>query len=201
MTTSLVAQTYMPKQRGLVPVYYRWRSCRPTFPNRTQCSVAGTSQADQYQLQKIIQKTVRLPASQYTANKGPLTVYHPAIVAPEHGYYGVCWNQMSDRPVASVARAIIPTGIFTSASGRHHSSTSSRPGCQAPGGRGCDIKHNSYERYLNRLKGKGPLRRQAVSPAFGAPVPFNPAFPVFGGKTTKTNIVAGCACAPEARVA
>ena len=77
---------------------------------------------------------------------------------------------------------------------RHTSVTSSRPGCQTPGGKGVDIKHNSYDRYLNRLKGKGPLRRGVVPPNFGRPIPFNPAFPIYGGKTTKTNLVSGCDC-------
>jgi hypothetical protein len=106
----------------------------------------------------------------------------------------VCWNQMSDRPEPSVQRATIPTGYYTSSNRRHTSVTSSRPGCQTPGGVGCDIKHNSYDRYLNRLKGKGPLRRGVVPPTFGLPIPFNPALPVYGGKTIKTNIVSGCDC-------
>jgi hypothetical protein len=72
--------------------------------------------------------------------------------------------------------------------------TSSKPGCQTPGGIGCDIKHNSYDRYLNRLKGKAPLRRGKIPPNFGKPIIFNPAFPVYGGKTTKTNIINGCNC-------
>jgi hypothetical protein len=44
------------------------------------------------------------------------------------------------------------------------------------------------------LKGKGPLRRGQIPATFGVPIPFNPAFPVYGGKTTKTNIVNGCNC-------
>jgi hypothetical protein len=77
--------------------------------------------------------------------------------------------------------------------------TSSKPGSQTPGGIGCDIKHNSYDRYLNRLKGKGPLRRGPIPATFGNPIPFNPAFPVYGGKTTKTNIVNGCDCPIESK--
>jgi len=107
---------------------------------------------------------------------------------------------MSDRPVPSIQRATIPTGFYHSLNGRHTSYTSSRPGCQTPGGKGCDIKHNSYDRYLNRLKGKGPLRRGPVPPAFGAPIPFNPALPVYGGKTMKTNIVNGCDCPIESPI-
>jgi len=107
----------------------------------------------------------------------------------------VCWNQQSDRPVPSVQKATIPTGTFTSMNGRHTSHTSSRPGCQTPGGIGCDIKHNSYDRYLNRLKGKKVLKREIIPPAFALPyIPFNPAYPVYGSKLMKTSIVAGCVC-------
>jgi hypothetical protein len=117
---------------------------------------------------------------------------------------------MSDRPIPSIQKAQVPTGSFNSLNGRHRSVTSSKPGSQTPGGIGCDIKHNSYDRYLNRLKGKGPLKRgaipqnipgatpdQSINPAFpGYFIPFNPAFPVYGGKTIKTGIVSGCDCCP-----
>jgi hypothetical protein len=177
------------KLLGLQPFYYRWASCNPNLPNRTQTSVGGFKEADQYQKLKIIQKTVRIPSSLYTSNLGPLTAYRNPI------YYGVCWNQMSDRPIPSVQRATVPTGTNISTINKRHTSvTSSRPGCQTPGGIGCDIKHNSYERYLNRIKGRGPLRRGIIPPTFGVPIPFNPAYPVYGGKTTKTNIVDGCIC-------
>lgn len=193
--TSIVYNVPYAKQLGVPPFYYRWRSCNPNFPNRTQTSIGGFSPADQYQKLKLIQDTVRVYGSLYIANLGPLTAYKKPISNPDLGYYGVCWNQMSDRPVPSVQRASIPTGYATSMNRRHTSVTSSKPGSQTPGGKGCDIKHNSYDRYLNRLKGKGPMRRGVVPPNFGKPIPFNPAFPVYGGKTTKTNIVdTGCDC-------
>ena len=171
---------------GLPPYYYRYRDC--------DTNLNGNSPADQYQKLKLIQNTVRVQGSLYTANLGPLTAYKQPVNDPSKGLYGVCWNQMSDRPVPSVQRATIPTGYNTSMNRRHTSVTSSKPGSQNPGGKGCDIKHNSYDRYLNRLKGKGPLKRGFIPPAFGAPIPFNPAFPIYGGKTVKTNIVSGCDC-------
>ena len=183
--TAIVYNEYS-KERGLQPFIYRLRSC--------DTNLTGSTPADQYQRLKLIQNTVRVYGSLYTANLGPLSAYKRPISAPDSGLYGVCWNQMSDRPVPSVQRASIPTGYHTSLNNRHHSVTSSKPGSQTPGGAGCDIKHNSYDRYLNRLKGKGPLKRGIVSPTFGAPIPFNPAFPIYGGKTTKTNIIAGCKC-------
>jgi hypothetical protein len=173
------------KKQNLPEYYYRWRKCDTDLTNNTPAS--------QYQRLKLIQNTVRVQASLYVSNLGSLSAYQK----PTSYTHGVCWNQMSDRPVPSVQRAVIPTGSNSTLNRRHTSVTSSRPGCQAPGGIGCDIKHNSYDRYLNRLKGKGPLRRGAVPPTFGAPIPFNPAFPIYGAKTTKTNIVAGCDCPIE----
>jgi hypothetical protein len=167
------------KTVGLQPYYYRYRSWNPI-----------NTPANQYQKLKLIQNTVRVHGSLYTSNLGPLNAY----VKPTAATYGVCWNQMSDRPVASVQKVTVPTGNNNSLNRRHTSVTSSKPGCQTPGGTGCDIKHNSYDRYLNRLKGKGPLRRGVVPPGFGTPVKFNPAYPVYGGKTVKTNIVSGCDC-------
>jgi len=170
------------KEVGLPPYYYRCRDC--------DTNLNGNTPADQYQKLKLIQNTVRVQGSLYTANLGPLSAYK----RPTSATYGVCWNQMSDRPVPSVQRATVPTGYNTSMNRRHTSVTSSKPGSQTPGGKGCDIKHNSYDRYLNRLKGKGPLRRGVIPPTFGAPIPFNPAFPIYGGKTVKTNIISSCDC-------
>ena len=184
-TSKVINNSY--KIMGLQPFYYRWRS---SYPN-----LNGNTPADQYQKQQLIQNTNRVYAALYTSNLGPLTAYSPPISNPHTGYYGVCWNQMSDRPVPSIQPTSVPTGFHNSLNNRHHSVTSSKPGSQTPGGKGCDIKHNSYDRYLNRLKGKGPLRRGVVPPKFGAPtIPFNRAFPVYGGKTIKTNIVSTCDC-------
>jgi hypothetical protein len=185
--TSQVNNVPYAKQLGLPPFYYRKRSC--------DTNLTGSSPATQYQRLKQIQNTVRVYASLYTANLAPLTAYKKPISDPKAGFYGVCWNQMSDRPVPSVQKATIPTGYQTAMNRRHTSVTSSKPGSQTPGGVGCDIKHNSYDRYLNRLKGRGPMRRGVVPPTFGLPRPFNRAFPVYGDKVTKTSIVGkNCNC-------
>ena len=181
-TTSIVYNN-PSKAVGLEPFYYRYRSC--------DTNLTGNSPANQYQRLKLIQNTVRVYSSLYTMNLAGLTAYRkPTAVT-----HGVCWNQMSDRPFPSVQKATVPTGFNHSLNNRHYSVTSSRPGGQTPGGVGCDIKHNSYDRYLNRLKGKGPLRLGVIPPAFGEPyIPFNCAYPVYGGKTIKTSIVNDCYC-------
>lgn len=190
--TSLVYNCSYAKQLGLPPFYYRRRLCNT--------NLTGSTPAEQYQRLKLIQNTIRIRSSLYTANLGPLNAYKTPISNTNNKLYGVCWNQMSDRPVPSIQKATIPTGFASSMNRKHTSATSSKPGCQTPGGVGCDIKHNSYDRYLNRLKGKGPMRRGVVPPDFGKPIPpipFNRAFPVYGGKTMKTNIVNGYSCDPN----
>ena len=175
-------------EKNLNPFYYRIRSCDTNMTSNTP--------ATQYQRLKIIQNTVRVASSLYTMNLGALNAY----VKPKSDTYNVCWNQMSDRPVPSKQQMYVPTkgGIIGSNSTKH-TVTGSRPGAQSPGGVGCDIKHNSYDIYLNRIKGKAPLRRGIIPPNFGAPIPFNRAFPVYGGKITKTNIVNNCNCPIESK--
>lgn len=173
----------------------RCRSC--------DTNLTANTPADQYQRLRLIQKTVRVPSSLYTMAVGSLSAYKQPTAAT----YGVCWNQQSDRPVPSVGRATVPSGATSAAvshkgggygwGGASYTQTASRPGAQTPGGVGCDIKHNSYARRLNRLK--APLiKQQGVPVSFGGEIPFNLAYPVYGGKTMKTGIVAGCYCPPEA---
>lgn len=166
-------------------------------------NLASSGPASQYQRQKLIQNTVRVPASLYTMNLAAVSAYQRPLdrvqaVEQAGAVYltqpRTNWNQMSDRARPSVQRATIPTGTNNSLNRRHTSSTSSRPGCQTPGGVGVDIKHNSYDRYLNRLKGKSVLRRGPIPPNYGAPIPYNRAYPVQGGKVIKTGIVNGCDC-------
>jgi hypothetical protein len=175
-------------EKNLNPFYYRIRNCDTNLTSNTP--------ANQYQRQKIIQNTVRVASSLYTMNLGALNAY----TQPTPATYNVCWNQMSDRPIPSVQKTYVPTkGGTIGSNSTKHTVTGPRPGAQSPGGIGCDIKHNSYDRYLNRLKGKAPLRRGIIPPNFGAPIPFNRAFPVYGGKITKTSIVNNCNCPIESK--
>lgn len=158
---------------------------------RCDQNLNGNTPFDQYQRQKIIQNTVRVPSSIYTMNLGALSVYQRPNPTD-----GVNWNQMSDRNVRHVQQANA-SGTNPGGNSTKHTITRLRPGALSPGGAGVDIKHNSYARYLARIKGKGPVRQQAVPPYFGLPIPFNPAYPVYGGKVFKTGIVAGCNCSPD----
>jgi hypothetical protein len=107
---------------------------------------------------------------------------------------GVNWNQMSDRREPHVQKVVTSSGSAYGGNSTKRSLVRNRPGAMSPGGVGVDIKHNSYDRYLNRLKGKAPLKRGIIPPTFGLPIPFNNAAPVYGNKQMKLGIVNGCNC-------
>ena len=192
--TSLITNTGEAKQYGVEPFFYRLRACDTNLTSHTP--------ANQYQILKRIQNTVRVYSSLYTMNLAALNAYevpdvnYQVVDVAGSNYLvspGVNWNQMSDRrqPHRQFAGA---SGSTYGASSTRRTITRLQPGALSPGGHGVDIKHNSYDRYLNRLKGKGPVRRGVIPPSFGAPIPFNPAFPIYGGKTLKTSIVSRCNC-------
>lgn len=157
-----------------VPVYRK----RGAYNNMT-----SSDPATQYYNQKLIQNTVRVNSSLYTMNLGALNAYQ----TPNPNYQ-VNWNQMSDRRQPHVQQ-------FRSGSNSSSIWRKTGPGALSPGGAGVDVKHNSYERYLNRIKGKSHVRRGKIPADFGNNyIPFNRALPVYGGKTFKTGIVAGCNC-------
>jgi hypothetical protein len=173
-------------------------SCRGCNQN-----LASSDPASQYQRQKLIQNTVRVYSSLYTMNLAGLSGYqkpsskYQLIEQAGMQYYappGVNWNQMSDRANPANQLTKVASGSTYHSSSTKHSITRDRPGSMSPGGIGVDIKHNSYERRLNKLKGKSVLRRGVIPPNYGSPIPFNKAFPVYGGKVIKTAIINNCDC-------
>ena len=150
--------------------------------------LSSTDPAFQYQTQKRIQNTVRVKSSLYTDNLAALNIFQYPRIKTQ-----VNWNQMSDRALPHFqTNSTFSQGSFYHGNSRRHPQTRCQPGATNPGGLGVDIKHNSYCRYLGRLKAKRPFKREAVPSTFGKPIPFNPAFPIYGAKTLKTNIVSGC---------
>ena len=160
-------------------------------------NLTSNDAATQYYRQKIIQNTVRVKSSLYTMNLGALNVYqrpkqvYSAVDISGNKYVvspGVNWNQMSDRKEPHIQQ-------FTSGSNSSRVWRKTGPGAMSPGGSGVDIKHNSYERYLNRLKGKAPLRRGKIPDNFGInEIPYTRANPVYGSKIMKMSIVNDCNC-------
>lgn len=175
--------------------------------NCRECNqnLASDNPASQYQRQKLIQNTVRVPSSLYTMNLAGLSGYqkpsstYQLIEQSETPYLApprVNWNQMSDRAKPSKQFVKTNSGSTYHSSSTRHTIVRNRPGAMSPGGIGVDIKHNSYERRLNKLKGKTVLRRGIIPPGYGTPILFNRAEPIYGGKIIKTSIINGCDC-PE----
>jgi hypothetical protein len=179
-----------------VPIGYSCRGCNT--------NLASNDGPSQYQKQKIIQNTVRVMGSLYTFNLAALNAYQKPILKPQpllmNGafYFGggrVNWNQMSDRASPHVQVVVGSSGSAYRGNSTKRTMTRLQPGALSPGGIGVDIKHNSYARYLNKIKGQKPLRRGVIPPNYGTPyIPFNRAFPVYGGKIIKTSIVNHCDC-------
>lgn len=166
-------------------------------------NLASNDPASQYQRQKLIQNTVRVHSSLYTMNLAGLSGYQKPLnksqLVEQNGSFYIApakvyWNQMSDRARPANQLTKVASGSTYHTSSTRHTITRHRPGAMSPGGVGVDIKHNSYDRYLNKIKGKAPLRRGVIPPGYGAPIPFNKAFPIYGGKTIKTSIINGCDC-------
>lgn len=163
-------------------------SCRGCYKN-----LSSNDPATIYQRQKIIQNVVRINSSLYTMNLAGLNVYQEPsntyqIIEQAGASYVVPpklnWNQMSDR--ARPSNQVIKTGSGSTygSNSLKRTKVSNRPGAMSPGGVGVDIKHNSYERYLNRIKGKG-LLKQGQKEIKGN---------MTGGKDNKMGIITGCEC-------
>ena len=172
--------------------------CRINCSRNFNRNLAGNDLASQYQRQKIIQNTVRVYASLYTMNLAGLSGYQkplnvPQLVEQAGTHYIVpaktYWNQMSDRARPSNQVTKVASG---STSSTRHTITRNRPGAMSPGGIGVDIKHNSYNRYLNKIKGKAPLRRGVINYS-------DFVSPIYGGKIMKTSIINNCNCSDDSK--
>ena len=120
-----------------------------TIPSSSQCkSCTGCNATCNYEItQKRIWKQVRAYSSLFTMAKSSANVT-TADNLPLPLFSNVNWNQSSDRNRPSIQQELVPSrGNSTK-----RSITRERPGSCSPGGKGVDIKHNSYERFLNRRK-------------------------------------------------
>ncbi len=129
--------------------------------------------------QKIIQRQVRVSSNQFTNALASMNVLDNK--QPLKKWHNVNWHQMSDRVVPSVQKIHYPGNNGNSTK---TSITRMRPGSLSPGGEGLDIKHFSYDRYLNRLKA-GNLK---------AGIPNPNTKPIRGNKTVKFGLISGCRC-------
>ncbi len=129
--------------------------------NAGRCVTCGASLPDLTEItQKRMWNQVRAPSSSYTMNIAALNVVGSADNKALAQYGNVNWNQASDRNRPSVQTVYVPSRGNSTRS----TQTSARPGAASPGGKGVDVKHNSYDRYLARKKA-GHLRTQTTDVA------------------------------------
>jgi len=107
--------------------------------------------------QKRMWNQVRVPSSQLTSAKQADNVVGGLSNQPTMENANVNWNQSSDRANAANQVVYRPTG----GNSTKMSITRERPGSQSPGGKGVDVKHNSYDRYLARKK--APIIRTEIN--------------------------------------
>jgi hypothetical protein len=139
--------------------------------NETSC--AGCSDVI---VQKRIWNQVRAPASQYTSVIQTESIVGCASNKPTAGNANVNWNQSSDRANASIQNVYRPTNGNSTKT----SITRERPGSLSAGGKGVDVKHGSYARYLARKKAPA-LRTELIA-----------SVPVKGNKTKMFGMISGC---------
>jgi hypothetical protein len=172
------------------------KSCRGCSKNMSSDDPAMINQR-----QKIIQKVVRINSSLYTMNIAGLNVYqspskNSQIVEQAGVNYlippGLNWNQMSDRARPAQQNVKTGSGSTYGSSSLRGTKVRNRPGAMSPGGSGVDIKHNSYERYLNRIKGKGLLKKGKVQ--------VNDEQRMTGGKDSRLAIVNNCFCEKDKNI-
>lgn len=89
----------------------------------------------------------RIPASEFAMNRAAFNVFTGSRIN------GITWNQSSDRALQHTT----PNPVPSHGNSTRTSITRPRPGALRPGGKGVDIKHNSYARYLNRRKGQAMI--------------------------------------------
>ena len=122
----------------------------PNLPDdfKATCSSSYYNNLQKDTLKKI-NNTVRVPSSLYMMNIASLNATN------KYAYSGFnYWNNLSDRKEKHKQQVVVPTR----GNSLKRSVTSLRPGALSPGGQGVDVKHGSYDRYLNKLKGKKIFR-------------------------------------------
>ena len=106
--------------------------------------------------QKRIWNQVRVSSSLFTMNRVAIAVFDNRDAAGNLRWtttttpqLNLKQNQSSDRFSPSIGKFNVPTG----GNSTRRTKTALRPGAMNPGGKGVDVKHNSYARYLAKKKG------------------------------------------------
>tara|TARA_A200000113_G_scaffold168257_1_gene153071 strand:- start:45 stop:614 length:570 start_codon:yes stop_codon:yes gene_type:complete len=150
MGGQLTELTSFGSQDTLINDYQNNTNTKEKIVNCSTCSSHPCLPSNSESMLKINNKRiynyVRVPTSLYTGSLAAVSTYTGSF----GGIFGLRWNQSSDKILPHLGRITVPSRGNSTRS----SITRNRPGAMTPGGIGVDIKHNSYQRYLNRKKGR-----------------------------------------------
>ncbi len=129
------------------PDYYTNLEVKESTPIKKYTPSPGICYDDASNNELKINKQVKISSSEYTSKK--LTLERKK---ESNDGKNVCeyWHNGSDRKNASMVTNNVPRN----GNSKRSSLTSSRPGSMSAPGKGVDVKHDSYQRYLLKLKGK-----------------------------------------------
>lgn len=129
--------------------------CNNYFSNNViGCKGCISVNDNSFNTQKVIQKQTGVSSSTYINNLVPYQVTKAQEYYKNQGKnYPLYAKVSSDRIKPSNMHNNMRV-VNRNTSSLLGSRTSLKPGCLAPGGIGVDIKHNSYDRYLAKLKAK-----------------------------------------------
>tara|TARA_R110002072_G_scaffold49072_3_gene133731 strand:- start:868 stop:1419 length:552 start_codon:yes stop_codon:yes gene_type:complete len=126
----------------------------------TTCTPGINTTDNSFITQKIIQHQTGVASSTYNNNLVPFQVTKGQNHYINQGILGFA-KVSSDRSYSSNSQNSNNIRIIhRNTSSLQGSRTALRPGSLAPGGIGVDIKHNSYDRHLAKLKAKNIRPRQ-----------------------------------------
>ena len=155
MSITFVAFCGTECSANLVSDIVQCRSCMCDF----SCADCSCSSFNSFIIQKNIQNQTGIQSSTYINNLVPQHVSRGQKFYIQQGLPNFSKNS-SDRLRSSNTQNNSIRIIHRNTSSIKGSRTSLKPGNLAPGGIGVDIKHNSYNRHLAKLKSKHLMPRE-----------------------------------------
>jgi hypothetical protein len=143
------------RDRGCISAFPTTNKYVFIIPDKLPPPVCGTCPLKIHNVQQYPYGNSNKYTSVYMENKSSLQVYNYSKLL----YQDVNWNQSSDRPIPHIQS----TSIFRNSSSLRGTKTSLKPGATSPGGKGVDVKHNSFNRYNLRLRGSLLKRKSCCS--------------------------------------
>ena len=119
-----------------------------------QCK--GCNPINKKNIEKQIQNQVGVSESQMIDVKSAITIGSDYLALPAN-LTNYPFKNMSDRRNAHFT---LNNNVPTRGNSVRSSVTSNKPGSMAPGGKGVDVKHGSYARYLGKLKSKNIISNE-----------------------------------------